>query len=446
VKVSRFRSLGARVYLFAVVCTLLVIVTHAVVMPRLGRARIHQRFEHNQRALADLIGLIEDPSAAPVAVARIAESRQADVALVGRDGTVIASAGEAFAPLGPEVLAEIDRSAVARAGEGVTALRVDGAGRLAGTILVLRGAPPQFPIEASIVVIVVMLAMIAVVSLWFARGLVRPLGRLVAAAQGFGSGHLSTRANVRRRDELGQVGEAFDQMAQRIAALLDANQSLIANVSHELRTPIARIRVALELASESPAEAQEMLAGVSDDLGELEHLIEDIFTMTRLANHSAVPPLRRERCAPQELAERAGRRWRHIHGERALASEIAAGAPAINGDPVLLRRVIDNLLDNAAKYSAAERPVLLRVMAAGDAVRFEVVDQGRGLTGEELAHAFTPFWRADGSRTRETGGVGLGLALARQIARAHGGDVALESQPGQGTRAILSVPRAGEPS
>jgi two-component system OmpR family sensor kinase len=442
VKVARFRSLAVRVYVFAIVCTLLVIVTHAVVMPSLGRASLHARFEHDQRALVDLVGLIDDPAAANAAVSRIAESRHADVALVGPDGRVIASAGAPMPPLGREALAALERVASFKGGGGVIALRVDGPGKLAGNYLVMRGAPPQFPAEATLVVILVMLAMVGLVSLGFARGLVRPLGHLAAAAERFGAGDLSTRAHVHRRDELGQVGEAFDQMAHRIAALLDANQSLLANVSHELRTPLARIRVALELAEASPAEAQEVLAGVGEDLGELEHLIEEIFMMTRLASPSAAPPLDLQRCAPQELADRVGRRWRQLHGGRRLDAEVAAEAPAIEGDPMLLRRVIDNLLDNAAKYSPAERPVLLRVLPAGDTVRFEVVDQGRGLSAEELTHAFTPFWRADSSRTRGTGGIGLGLALARQIARAHGGDVTLESEPGRGTRAILSVPRA----
>jgi signal transduction histidine kinase len=107
---------------------------------------------------------------------------------------------------------------------------------------------------------------------------------------------------------------------------------------------------------------------------------------------------------------------------------------------MLLRRALDNLLDNAAKYSDAAQPVVLEVTPNGKSVAFEVVDKGVGMSTEELEKAFTPFWRADGSRTRKTGGVGLGLALARRIARAHGGDVTLRSAPGQGTTARLEIP------
>lgn len=438
-KVARVRSLAARVYLFAVVCTVLVVLTHAVIMPRIGRARMHGRFTQDQRALADVIGLLADPAAAAPAVARIAASRRVDVALVRRDGTVLAAAGRGFAPLGAEVQAELERGGLTTMGRGLVAVRVDGPGPLAGAILLVRGSPPQLPVDAILVVLAVMLAMVAVASVWFARGLARPLARLAGAAERLGDGDLAARAAVDRRDELGQVGQAFDRMAQRITALLDANRSLVASVSHELRTPIARIRVALELASESPAEAQELLRGVGDDLGELERMVDDILTMTRLSTPSAAP-LRRERCRPDELADRAGRRWRLLHGERTLVADVAPDAPAVDGDPVLLRRVIDNLLDNAAKYAPAERPVELRVRVADATVRFEVSDQGPGLTTAELAQAFTPFWRSDASRTRDTGGVGLGLALARQIARAHGGDVTLASAPGQGTRAVLTLP------
>jgi signal transduction histidine kinase len=113
---------------------------------------------------------------------------------------------------------------------------------------------------------------------------------------------------------------------------------------------------------------------------------------------------------------------------------------AIACDPLLLRRAIDNLLDNAVKYSEADTPVTFHVEPNGRSVAFEIVDRGIGMSPTELDQAFTPFWRADDSRTRKTGGVGLGLALARRIARAHGGDVTLASRPGEGTTARLEVP------
>ncbi|HUQ02917.1 MAG TPA: HAMP domain-containing sensor histidine kinase [Kofleriaceae bacterium] len=421
--VAWLRSLAARVYLFAIVCTVLVVVSHGCVMPRMGRTAMHERFRHDQEAMADVIGLLNDRAAATAAVERIARSPHRSVMLLDANGAVIAAAGEP----------------ITNRDEHVLVLPVRGTGELAGSTLLVRGIPPHIPGHALLVVIVVMLLMIAAVSLWFARSLARPLGRLAAAAERIGAGDLDARSGVSRGDELGQVGAAFDRMVERLAALLDANRSLVASVSHELRTPLARIRVALELAAERPLEAQELLAGVGEDLTELEQLVSDILTMTRLAAHTA-PPLRRERCEPREVVARAQRRWQQLHAHRELVTDVAADAPAIDADPALLRRVIDNLLDNAAKYSPREQPVALRVATSDRAVQFEVADRGEGLSAEELAHAFTPFWRSDASRTRETGGVGLGLALARQIARAHGGDVTLESEPGRGTRATVRIP------
>jgi two-component system OmpR family sensor kinase len=219
------------------------------------------------------------------------------------------------------------------------------------------------------------------------------------------------------------------------------------DVSHELRTPLARIRVALELAAEDPVAAKDVLADVGTDLDEIDQLIGDILTTARLDGDKV--RLDREPTAVSELVDRASRRFASLHPGRRLErveddsrGDGRDGDRAVQCDPVLLRRAIDNLLDNAAKYSDAGTPVTLAIQPNGRSVAFEIVDRGIGMSATELELAFTPFWRADDSRTRKTGGVGLGLALARRIARAHGGDVTLSSQPGRGTTARLEVPLA----
>ncbi|MDQ3299893.1 MAG: ATP-binding protein, partial [Myxococcota bacterium] len=201
------------------------------------------------------------------------------------------------------------------------------------------------------------------------------------------------------------------------------------------------IRVALELVVEDPNAAKDVLADVGTDLDEIDQLIADIMTTARLDGAPGAI-LQRRPARIGELAEHAAQRFTARHPERVLETEIAAGDRDIDCDPLLLRRALDNLLDNAAKYSETGAPVRLAVMPNSTRVAFEVVDRGIGMSAEDLERAFTPFWRADESRTRRTGGVGLGLALARRIARAHGGDVTLHSTPGQGTRARLDVPLA----
>ena len=294
------------------------------------------------------------------------------------------------------------------------------------------GSPWSFilPIGAGVLIVV------AGASLWFTRRRVRPLEELAEAARQFGGGNTAARVHLEREDELGDVGRAFDDMADRTSALISSQRQLMADVSHELRTPLARIRVALELAAEDPVAAKDVLADVGTDLDEIDQLIADILTTARL--DSDRPNLARSPIGVAELAEHAVARVEARHPGRKLERQIADSDRAIECDPVLLRRALDNLLDNAAKYSDA--PVRLQVVPNGTSVTFSVVDKGIGMSVDDLERAGTPFWRSDLSRNRKTGGVGLGLALARRIARAHGGDVVLASKIGQGTTARLEIP------
>jgi two-component system, OmpR family, sensor kinase len=295
--------------------------------------------------------------------------------------------------------------------------------------------PVPFPWTYYLELVTGVLIVVGAASLWFSRRLAVPLGKLAEAARKFGKGGTDARANLERDDELGEVGCAFDDMADRTAALISSQRQLMADVSHELRTPLARIRVALELAAEDPAAAKDVLSDVGIDLDEIDQLIADILTTARMEAETAIA---RRPVQVKELADRAISRFEAKHPKRALERSIDGTERSVECDPVLLRRALDNLLDNAAKYSDA--PVALQIHPNGKAITFTVVDKGIGMTAEELERAGTPFWRSDASRTRKTGGVGLGLALARRIARAHGGDVTLASTKGHGTTAKLEIP------
>lgn len=284
----------------------------------------------------------------------------------------------------------------------------------------------------------VILILVGAASIWFVRRLAQPMEQLASAARRFGEGDTAARAKLDRDDELGDLGRAFDEMAERTSVVLQAQRQLMGDVSHELRTPLARIRVALELAAEDPVAAKDVLADVGADLDEIDQLIGDILTTARLDGSDVHVDRRPTNLG--ELADRAAKRFTARHPNRTLEQAIDGADREIECDPVLLRRAVDNLLDNAAKYSDSSTPVKLAVVPNGERVAFEIVDRGIGMSEAELERAFTPFWRADGSRTRKTGGVGLGLALARRIARVHGGDVTLASQVGKGTTAKLVVP------
>ena len=303
------------------------------------------------------------------------------------------------------------------------------------------------PLSRQFILIAALLSLVLLGSLLFARSLARPLRQLARAAREFGSGKLTVRVRLDRRDELGAVAKAFDDMADRITALLHGQRELLANVSHELRTPLARIRVALDLAADGDAEAsRDALANISTDWGDLDRLVEDVLAAARLDLGSSEPgglPLRRDQVDVREILEAAWERAQLIYPGERLELDIPPDLPCIEGDAGLLRRVIDNLVDNARKYSEPKSPVLLRARSEGRGVSIAVIDHGMGIDVADLPHIFTPFFRTDRSRTRKTGGVGLGLTLVRRIVTAHGGNVEVKSQAGQGTEMHVHLPSDG---
>ena len=311
-----------------------------------------------------------------------------------------------------------------------------------GGLLVVHSAPHD-PSRGLLVIGVVLVAL-ALASFPLARSIAAPVERLTVAARALGEGDLSVRANVRARGEIGELGRSFDEMAARLEALVQGERELLANVSHELRTPLARIRVALELAAEGDAErARRYLAEIGQDLQELDGLVEDVLAAARLdAKGMAALRLDDGAVDPGAIARAAAERFHVAHEGRELALEIAEDLPALRGDASLLRRLLTNLLDNAAKYSEPPTPVRLAVRREGDGVVVEVRDRGIGIDPQDLPRLFTPFFRTDRSRARGTGGTGLGLTLAKRIAEAHGGTISAESAPGEGTTFRVHLPPA----
>jgi two-component system, OmpR family, sensor kinase len=304
---------------------------------------------------------------------------------------------------------------------------------------------PGFPTRALMPLGIALLAF-AVAALLAARSLARPLSRIAEVARAFGEGDLSARTGLQRKDELGEVAHAFDEMAERLTALLRAQTELLANVSHELRTPLSRIRVALELASEAQGPLEEdFLQEVGKDLEELEQLVSEILATARLdlahgRATGAAPPLQRRATHVGALLQSAVDTLRARHPQRPVELEVDPGLPDLEVDGVLLRRAVGNLLSNAHKYSEAGKPICLRARAEGTEVALSVEDQGIGLSPEDQAKLFTPFFRSDRSRNRGTGGVGLGLVLTKRIVEAHGGRVEVRSEAGQGSTFTVKLP------
>jgi signal transduction histidine kinase len=421
-------NLTVRIYLFAVssiAVTITAWIVTIIVMirpPGEGQARAFHT------AFAEMVASVpDDPMAQKrleTTIRSLAKATGAEIAIVDANGGVLVSS------TGADVRPE----------PGADAIPLHGDGRLADAVLIMRRPRPSPPLAPLLISVALVMSVMFAASVLFARSLAKPLRRLASAAASFGRGDLAARARITRRDELGEVGRTFDDMAERITTLLARQRELVASVSHELRTPVARIRVALELIEENPGAAPQLLAGLSLDLSELAQMIDDILLVGKLDASTGDTVLRTEPTTPDAIIESVVTRWHQRHALRSLSVRTDPGLPALHADPVLLRRVLDNLLDNAAKYSPDDQPVTIETKRHDDGIEFAVIDRGIGMTQEDLTRAFEPFWRSDRSRTRGTGGAGLGLAMARRIAQAHEGDVTLESVEGRGTIARVRVP------
>jgi two-component system OmpR family sensor kinase len=249
-----------------------------------------------------------------------------------------------------------------------------------------------------------------------AHRIARPLEMLTEATRRLGAGELSTRVDLPHRrhrggpaNELHVLGRSFNDMAERIERLVKGQRQLLADVSHELRSPLARIRVALELLPRTP-ENEKRLAGLEEDLGELERLIDDVLTASRL--DAAEAPARLEVISVDRLVDRLLERVAEGVDIRRVGE-----AGEISADPALLRRALGNLIDNATKHGAP--PITVALAREDGRVAITVADRGPGVPVEERGRVFEPFRRGDPARSGP--GVGLGLTIARRAAEVHGG-------------------------
>ncbi|MBV8759865.1 MAG: HAMP domain-containing histidine kinase [Deltaproteobacteria bacterium] len=284
--------------------------------------------------------------------------------------------------------------------------------------------------------------LLAIGSVITARWIVRPIDRLSRSARALGAGDLGVRTRLDRTDEIGELGRRFDEMAEQIERMIANERELLANVAHELRTPLSRIGVALDLAGEGDSKrARASLGEIAVDVAELEVIVNDILMALRYdTSRGATMPLRKQPTPPETIVTAAAERMRSRHPERKLDVAIASELPVIDVDPVLFRRVIDNLLDNAHKYTPdTEAAIVLAARPVKGGVEFEVADRGIGIATAELPNVYNPFFRAERSRARETGGVGLGLTLAKRIVEAHGGTIDITSAAGKGTQVRVAI-------
>lgn len=265
---------------------------------------------------------------------------------------------------------------------------------------------------------------------FLAQFLTSPVLRLRRAAQNLASGDLSARAGVGSSptgDEISQLVNDFDLMAEKIEKLVNAQSRLLKDISHELRSPLARLTVALELARQRTGpESQTILDRISLETNRMNELIGSLTTIARL--ESGPTSVRRQPVALEELVQEIARDAAfEAQGRNAqVECEILDELP-VTGDPTLLRSAIENVVRNATRYTTEGTAVKIRaekVKSGGSSqALIQVSDCGPGVPEPELDKIFQPFYRIDDARGRATGGVGLGLAITEQAVRLHGGSV-----------------------
>jgi signal transduction histidine kinase len=270
--------------------------------------------------------------------------------------------------------------------------------------------PPGRPAHHAgfLVSVAILCSLAAIGALPVVRRITRRLEKLQRQVDGLGGGDFSTRVEVEGNDEVAELARSFNRAADRIERLVSAQRNTLASASHELRSPLARMRVAIELLARG--ERQELRERVTHDINELDDLIDELLLASRLdaaedlGNRESVDLL-------ALLAEEAARSGAHAHGD----------AVRLDGDPRMLRRMLRNLLENARRHGDAHSIDASIRQIAPDRVQIRVSDGGAGVAAEERERIFEPFYRPPGMREGD-GGVGLGLALVRRIARHHGGD------------------------
>jgi two-component system sensor histidine kinase CpxA len=304
--------------------------------------------------------------------------------------------------------------------------------------LVIFLPPPFRPLQFLPYFLWIVLAVI-VLGYLVSMQIARPLRALRLAVERFGRGDLAARFGSSRRDEIGELGRSFDHMAGQIETLLTAERRLLQDVSHELRSPLTRLGFALELAR-TARDRDAALARARKEADRLANLVDELLQLTRaegdpaarLHQPVALKALLRDLVEDCELEAQV----------KQVALVLRADQPvSVEGDPELLRRAVENAVRNAIRHAQEQSPVEISLELVGTELKIAVRDHGTGVPEDRLEDLFKPFFRVESARDRASGGVGLGLAIARRAVELHQGTIrARNASPG--LEIVIQLPHA----
>jgi signal transduction histidine kinase len=307
--------------------------------------------------------------------------------------------------------------------------------RRGDAIVIFAPADFEFSEHAQLTVILTIIALLTMLVLAYhaIRRLFRPIEVIQSGIARIGSGDLEYRLKVRRSDELGALAASVNAMADDISSMLEAKRELLLAISHELRSPLTRARVNAELLDDNVTRGA-LLA----DLRELEALLSELLESERLSGRHVA--LDRKAVDPSALLREL---VAESFSDASLETDVDCEGTWISLDPMRIRLLVRNLLRNAIRHTQSGRPPpLLASHVDDESWHLSVTDHGPGIAPEHLDRLTEPFYRADPSRQRASGGVGLGLYLCRIIAEAHGGRLEVTSSLEQGTKVSVSLPVA----
>ncbi len=425
--------------------------------------REHDRLQFDAERNADLVAtMIDDPLEThgplpAVAIQNVVRGTRASVVVVDRHGVVLLdtsssqTVGRSLA-VATDIAAALKGNRVSgrselQADDAIVAYAtvpstsggvVDGAVRIAYPTATLDERVRDVWMQLGLLCLGV-LAAVALVGVFVARGVTRPLRNLEHASDRLGRGDLATRLDeTDGPEELRRVAATFNRMAGQLRDLIESQSQFVANASHQLRTPLTALRLRLEnLEAGAGDEDRLAIRAIAAEVTRMSQLIDGLLL---LASDSA----RRDSVQPADVAAIARDRvsgWNDVAREQdvdiVLQAPDSAWATAL---PDAAEQLLDNLIDNALNASPSDAPIDVIVNRLDSQVVIRVLDRGPGLEAEARAHAFDRFWRAPNA---PPGGTGLGLAIVRQLAEASGGACRLEARPGGGLIAEVTLPALG---
>jgi two-component system, OmpR family, sensor kinase len=296
----------------------------------------------------------------------------------------------------------------------------------------------------SLTILCIALIVSALTSWWLAQHLSAPIRRIQAGARALASENLDVRVSAGlegRRDELAVLARDFDAMADQLRANRGVITQLLRDISHELRSPLARMRVAVGLARQPPADLSRQLDRLEREIERLDSLISQVLKLARL--HGTAAPFAREAFDLDEVIEEVVRDANFEGAVKKCAVRLqgAAGA-AVNGNRDLLRSAVENVLRNAVRYSPEDAAVEVSIAREKSGIAISIADRGPGVPEGDVERIFEPFYRVAESRDRDSGGEGIGLAITAQVMKAHGGSATAANRQGGGLEVRLNLPES----